>query len=86
MARVLVYTSQFCGYCHAATRLLDSRKVKYSLIDVTNDPEARLRMEAESGGRKTVPQIFINGQGIGGYTELRALDRSGKLLPLVEGD
>jgi len=84
-SRTLVYTSQFCGYCHAAIRLLTERGIEHDVIDVTHDPDSRVRMVALAGGRKTVPQIFIDGRAIGGYMELSGLDRSGELREMLGG-
>ena len=77
-ARVIVYTRAFCGYCTAAERLLKSKGIDYQHEDLTGD-QARRRWLAQVTGRSTVPQIFINGRAIGGYTDLHALDRSGAL-------
>ena len=82
MQRVLVFTSQPCGYCSAAKSLLDQVGVAYDETDLTGDPEARLAL-SERSGQRTVPQIFVGEVHVGGYTELRALHSAGKLLPLV---
>jgi len=79
MARVTVYTTTFCGYCMAAKRLLEKRELEFEEININAKPEFRREMLERSQGRYTVPQIFIDSEGIGGYTELRALDRSGEL-------
>jgi glutaredoxin 3 len=78
MADVRVYTTRLCGYCVMAKRLLRARGIAYEEIDVTGDAAARDWL-VERTGRKTVPQIFIEGKPIGGYVELVALDRSGQL-------
>lgn len=80
---VLVYTTQVCGYCVAAKRLLAARGVSYKEIDVTRDPATRTWL-VETTRSRTVPQIFIKGRPIGGYDELAALDREGKLKELLE--
>jgi glutaredoxin 3 len=77
-ARVILYTRAFCGYCTAAEQLLKSKGVDYEHEDVTGD-QSRRRWLAQVTGRTTVPQIFINGKAIGGFTDLRDLDRSGEL-------
>lgn len=79
-----IYASPFCPYCNWARALLDSKGVKYTLYDVTRDPSLREEMGARSRYH-TVPQIFINDQSIGGFDELSALDRAGKLDPLLAG-
>jgi glutaredoxin 3 len=67
-----IYTSRTCGFCHAAKHLLQSRGLKYTEVDITTDNEKRLEIMRLSGQR-TVPQIFINGESIGGYQELAEL-------------
>ena len=81
--RILVYSTPFCGYCGAAKRLLTAKGADYAEIDVMMDPERRQEMLAKSGGRRTVPQIFIDGRHIGGYDELNALDKAGELDALL---
>ncbi len=81
--RILVYSTPFCGYCAAAKRLLTAKGAAYTEIDVMMDPERRQEMLAKSGGRRTVPQIFIDGRHIGGFDELNALDKAGGLDPLL---
>jgi glutaredoxin 3 len=83
MAKVEIYTSILCGYCHAAKRLLKQLAVDFVEYDVGCDAEKRAGMVARAGGRRTVPQIFINGRHIGGCDELYALERTGKLAPLL---
>lgn len=86
MAKVEVYSTQVCPYCVRAKSLLDAKDVDFEEIDVTGDDEARIALVAKAGGRRTVPQIFINGQSIGGYDDLRALEESGRLdQMLAEG-
>ena len=78
MARVTVYTTQMCPYCVQAKRLLGERSIPYDEIDVGNDVGLRDEMIKRAGGKRTVPQIFIDDAHVGGYTELRALaDRGG---------
>lgn len=81
---VRIYTTRVCGYCVAAKRLLAARGVPYEEVDVTRDHEQRVWL-AQATRRRTVPQIFIHGQPIGGYEELAALDRAGKLRELLAG-
>ena len=80
---VEIYTSPLCGFCHAAKRLLTSKGISFSEIDVARDPQRRQEMLARANGRHTVPQIFIGETHIGGCDELYALERSGKLEPLL---
>ena len=79
MARVEIYSTMFCGYCARAKGLLDRKGIAYENIDLIEDPSKREEMLARSGGRQTVPQIFIEGEHIGGADELLALERAGKL-------
>jgi glutaredoxin 3 len=79
---VKIYTTRTCGYCHAAVRLLGQRNIVFEQVDVTGDQAAREWLE-ETTGRSTVPQIFIGDLAIGGYTDLAALDNSGKLTQLL---
>jgi glutaredoxin 3 len=81
--RVVVYTQPFCGYCTAAKRLLNAKGATFTEIDVMFEAGRRAEMLERSGGRKTVPQIFIDGQHIGGYDDLAALDKAGKLDRLL---
>ena len=83
MAKVEVYTTNYCPYCMRAKVLLKSKGVKFEEIDVTDDPDLRAKMVVLAGGRQTVPQIFINGEIIGGCDELYALERSGQLDKLL---
>ncbi len=85
MAKVEVYSTQTCPYCVRAKSLLDAKDVDFEEIDVTGDDEARMELVAKAGGRRTVPQIFINGQSIGGYDDLRALEETGKLDQMLAG-
>ena len=79
MTRVEIYTTPTCFYCRTAKSLLAKKGVNYEETDVSGEPELRHRMMSRSGGRHTVPQIFINGRHVGGSDELHALDRAGKL-------
>lgn len=83
MAKVEVYTTELCPHCRRAKALLESKGVGFKEIDVTDDAEARARMVERTGGRRTVPEIFINGRIIGGYAELMALDEAGELDTLL---
>ncbi len=82
MATVKMYTTDWCGYCSAAKRLLGNKGVTFEEINVGAQPELRAEMEQLSG-RRTVPQIFINGAHIGGFDDIAALDKQGKLDELL---
>lgn len=82
-AKIVVYTTTYCPYCVRAKQFLQSKGLSFAEIDVTGDDAARLALVEKSGGRKTVPQIFINDQPIGGFDDMVALDRAGALSPLL---
>jgi len=84
MAEVIIYTTSYCPYCVRAKELLKQKNVAFTEIRIDSQPELREEMMARSG-RHTVPQIFINGQSIGGCDDLHALDDQGKLNTLLEG-
>ena len=79
MNDITIYTKDYCPHCKKAKVLLDIKKQKYQEIDITHDPETAVKMVEMSGGRKTVPQIFINGKHIGGCDDLYALNDKGEL-------
>lgn len=85
MPRIEIYTTMFCGFCHRAKRLLQERGVEFTEIDVLADGARRKEMHQRSGGRTSVPQIFIDGRHVGGCNELYELDRSGKLASMIRG-
>lgn len=85
MADVIIYSTPICPYCARAKSLLDRKGVSYTDIDVYGDRALRAQMVEKAGGRTSVPQIFIDGQHIGGSDELHALERAGKLDPLLAG-
>ena len=84
MAQVEIYTTMLCPYCFRAKKLLEERGATFKEVDVMMDGKLRSEMRTRAGGRTSVPQIFINGQHVGGCDELYALDRAGKLKPLLE--
>lgn len=75
--RVVVYTTDYCPYCRAAKDLLRSKRVAFVEIDVTHDEVARAKLVRMTGGRTTVPQIFVDGKAMGGYDDLTAFFRNG---------
>src|SRR5262245_46686450 len=81
-----IYTTRHCPYCHAAKRLLSRKGVEFSEVDVSGDPKRRSDMVARANGRTTVPQIFVGSTHVGGYDDLFALDRVGKLDLLLGRD
>ncbi|HVJ89803.1 MAG TPA: glutaredoxin 3 [Labilithrix sp.] len=84
MKHVRVYSTTFCPYCVRAKHLLKARGIAFEEIDVSGDHEKRSWL-VEATGRRTVPQIFIGDEAIGGFDELHALDRSGELINKVGG-
>jgi len=82
MARIEVYTTGSCPYCVRAKRLLQERGLAYDEFDIADDAALRADVITRSG-RRTVPQIFIDGKSIGGFEELAALDVSGELAALT---
>lgn len=82
MKAVRVYSSHFCPYCVMAKRLLETKGVRFEEIRVDEDPSRREEMTRITG-RRTVPQIFVGDTHVGGFDDLSALDRAGKLDPLL---
>ena len=83
MAKIELYTKDYCPYCKPALALFASKGVEVSNIEIQAEPDQRDVMIERAGGRTTVPQIFINDQYIGGCDDLFALDAQGKLDPLL---
>ncbi|APD47959.1 MULTISPECIES: glutaredoxin 3 [Synechococcaceae] len=84
-ANVEIYTWRFCPFCIRAKALLDRKGVPYQEFAIDGDNAARSAMAERAEGRKSLPQIFIDDQGIGGCDELHALERAGRLDPLLQG-
>jgi glutaredoxin 3 len=83
MKTIEIYTSPLCGFCHAAKRLLTQKGVAFTEIDVMRNPARKQEMLKRANGRHTVPQIFVGELHVGGCDDLYALERSGKLDPLL---
>jgi len=83
MAKVTIYTRQFCPYCSRAVALLKDKKADFTEIDAGMDAAKREEMVQRSNGGKTFPQIFVGDRHIGGCDDMIALDRAGKLDPLL---
>ncbi|MDE2307265.1 MAG: glutaredoxin 3 [Xanthomonadaceae bacterium] len=84
MSKIEVYSTAVCPYCVAAKNLLKSKGLEWTEVRIDIDAEQRNVMLTRSGGRRTVPQIFVNDQHVGGFDDLVAADRSGKLARLLE--
>lgn len=85
MSKIELYTTGLCPYCYRAKKLLDDKGQDYLEIDVMFTPGKRDEMIKRSGGRRTVPQIFVGDTHVGGYDDLAAMDRAGSLDPLLQG-
>jgi glutaredoxin 3 len=85
MSTVEIYTTRICPFCRRAKALLEKKGAAYEEIDVSDDDALRMRMVELAGGRKTVPQIFIDGRSIGGSDDLYALEQDGRLDALLGG-
>lgn len=85
MKDVVVYTTTYCPYCRQAERFLTSQGVPFQSVDVTGDQAMREKLVELTGGLTTVPQIFIGGTPVGGYTDLVALHRRGGLTAMLHG-
>ena len=84
MTNVTIYTGPYCNYCDAAKRLLTRNNVPYKEINVAEVDGAKDEMIKKANGKKTIPQIFFNDEHIGGYDEVRALEKEKKLQDLVK--
>ncbi|MDA9709212.1 glutaredoxin 3 [Candidatus Pelagibacter sp.] len=84
MKKILMYSGPMCNFCEAAKRLLDRNNLKYEVIDVSSGDGIREEMIKKSNGKRTIPQVFFNDYHVGGYQELRELEKSNKLFKLLE--
>ena len=84
MKNILIYTGPSCNFCDAAKRLLERNKLKFNEIDVSSGENIRDEMIKKSNGQRTIPQIFFAHYNVGGYTELRDLEKENKLKKLLE--
>ena len=84
MKNIIVYSGPMCGFCDAAKRLLERNNLEFKDIDVSTKDGLRDEMIKKANGRRTIPQIFFNDDHIGGYQELRELEKSGKLISSLE--
>lgn len=82
-ADVIIYTTDYCPYCRRAEAFLKDKGVAFKNVDVTNDPETREKLVEMTQGLRTVPQIFIDGKSIGGYSDMMTLHSKGQLAPLL---
>ena len=84
MKNIIIYTGPSCNFCNAAKRLLERNKLEFSEIDISSGENIRDEMIKKSNGQRTIPQIFFGDHHVGGYTELRALEKENKLKELLE--
>ena len=84
MKKILMYSGPMCNFCEAAKRLLDRNNLKYEVIDISSGDGIRDEMIKKSNGRRTIPQIFFNDYHVGGYQELRELEKENKLQELLK--
>ena len=84
MKNIIMYTGPMCNFCDAAKRLLSRNNLKYQEIDISSKDGLRDEMVKKANGRRTIPQIFFNEYHIGGYQELRELEKKGELLNKVK--
>ena len=80
MKNITVYSGPMCGYCDAAKRLLERNKLEYTEIDISTKEGIRDEMTKKANGRRTIPQIFFDNYHVGGYQELRELEKAGNLI------
>jgi glutaredoxin 3 len=85
MPKVQIYTTQYCPYCVRAKALLDKKGVAFEEIDIADD-DAQWAWLAEASGQQTVPQIFVDGRPLGGFSDIDALDKQGRLDPILRGE
>ena len=84
MKKILMYSGPMCNFCEAAKRLLDRNNLEYEVIDISNGDGIRDEMIKKSNGKRTIPQIFFNDHHVGGYQELRELEKENKLQELLK--
>ena len=84
MINIIMYTGPMCNFCDAAKRLFSRNNIKYEEIDITSKDGLRDEMIKKSNGRRTIPQIFFDDYHVGGYVELRALEKENKLIDLLK--
>jgi len=84
MKKITIYTGPMCGFCDAAKRLLTRNNATYNEIDISSVAGAMDEMIKKANGKRTIPQIFFDDQHIGGYDEVRALEKENKLLELLK--
>ena len=84
MKKVVIYTGPMCNFCSAAKHLLNKKKVSYTEFDIAIDSSKRQEMQEKTKGARTIPQIFFDDKHIGGYVELRELEKNNQLLDIIK--
>ena len=84
MKNIIVYSGPSCGFCDAAKKLLGRNNLEYKEIDISTDPNLMDEMIKKASGKRTIPQIFFEDHHVGGYQELRELEKSGNLFKSLE--
>tara|TARA_Y100001970_G_C14210891_1_gene846842 strand:+ start:1314 stop:1571 length:258 start_codon:yes stop_codon:yes gene_type:complete len=84
MKNIVMYSGPMCNFCEAAKRLFKRNNINYKIIDISTKEGLREEMIKKSNGKRTIPQIFFNEYHVGGYTELRELEKKGELLDLIK--
>ncbi len=84
MKNIIMYTGPMCNFCNAAKRLFLRNNISFKEIDISSKEGLREEMISKSNGKRTIPQIFFDNHHIGGYQELRALEKDGKLLSYIK--
>ena len=84
MKKITIYTGPVCNYCDAAKKLLKRNSLEFNEIDVSSSPEILNEMINKTNGKRTIPQIFFNNKHIGGYVEIRELEKNNKLIEFLK--
>ena len=84
MKKIIMYSGPMCNFCEAAKRLLERNNLVYELIDISKEARLRDEMIKKANGMRTIPQIFFDDHHVGGYVELRELEKNGKLKNILE--
>ena len=84
MKKITIYTGPVCNYCDAAKRLLKRNNLEFNEIDISSGPEVLNEMINKTNGKRTIPQIFFDNEHIGGYVEIRELEKNNKLVEFLK--
>ena len=84
MKKITIYTGPVCNYCDAAKRLLKRNSLEFNEIDISSGPEVLNEMINKTNGKRTIPQIFFDNEHVGGYVEIRELEKNKKLVEFLK--